>query len=208
MLDGRLELLKINSCDLYILGVIHGLISERKKVREAFQIAMPSKVALGIPPEDLRNLENHEDFDSSNQEDFFQLLANYGEVAVPPLDLVESIKICEEERIPIQAIDMDDENYAEFFTKNVSIWGILKNSRKMKKMKKKKEKKFATVEEFIKDWDEQFTSIKSFKKVEEKREEEMALKLMKMANEDRILAIVPYQRMEGIVKKVKIEKEK
>lgn len=195
----RLHSFKVGNREIHVLGTIHGLVSEKEKVRKAFQL-MPDKVALGIPPEDLDSLKN---FDGDvPKEDFFRHLENYGEVEIPPPDLIEATKICEEEGIPIEAIDMDDEEYARAITKKVSIWAILRSSRKMKKLRKRKFD-MKMPEEFVKEWDEEINSVKSFGRVEEMREEKIASKLMKM--DGKILAIVPYQRMEGIVNKLKLK---
>lgn len=187
---------------LYLLPVIHGLSGEEIKVRNAFKKVNPDCIAIGIAPEDIeimKKIKGDEEFDMSLQHQYYLMhLSRYGKISIPPSDIKTACEIAEENKIPIEAIDIDDEEYAELLTKNVSIFALLQHSRKIKKMGKKKFRA-TNAEEFVYEWDNEVNNIKSFRKIEEKREEKMFSNLIKLCKKyERILAIIPLEKHEKI----------
>ena len=189
-----------------MLGVIHGLEKEGERVKYAFKRIRPDCIAVGIPKEDVAILEKCMDgeaeFETTPEQDYFlEYLSLYGKVSIPPKDLLTAYEISAKEGISLEAIDLDDEEYATVYTKNISIFGVLKSSRRIKKLRKKE---FAarTPEEFVEEW-EKWMCTKSFYAVENAREEKMASCLFSLASKHkRILAIIPYQRFDGVLQKI------
>ncbi|KAA0001864.1 MAG: hypothetical protein FE048_04795 [Thermoplasmata archaeon] len=196
----------VKTCTICLIGVIHGLEREGEKVKYAFKRMKPDCIAVGIPKEDIAILKKYNEgeieFETTPYQDyFFECLSSYGKVSIPPKDLLTAYTLSVKEGIPFEPIDLDDEEYATVFTENVSLLSILKSSRRMKKLAKKKF--FAQgAEEFVEEW-EKWVSPKSFYSVENAREEKMASRLFFLANKHkRILAIIPYQRFDGVLQKI------
>ncbi|PKK85716.1 MAG: hypothetical protein CVT48_04305 [Thermoplasmata archaeon HGW-Thermoplasmata-1] len=208
MFDERFKTLNMGEGKLYVLGVIHGLADEKKYVTKAFNQVRPSCVAVAVPPEDLETLdkisrEEKKDFAvSPYEEDLLIKLADYGEVAVPPPDLMELFRLCKEFDTRIVPVDMDDKIYSEVFIKSVSTLQLFRSSKRLRKLSKKKFEA-PTPEIFIKEWDGAFTSIKGFGKVEKTREEFIANSAKELLGEyGRVLLVVPLQRMAGVVENI------
>ncbi len=193
-----------------MLGVIHGLEREEEKVKCAFKRIKPECIAAGIPREDVAILrkcvegdtEGEVELETTPEQDyFFECLSSYGKVSIPPKDLLAAYTLSAKGNITLEAIDLDDEEYAAAFTKNISLFGILKSSRKMKKVQRRKFSAH-TPGEFVEEW-ERWVSPKSFHALEEMREEKMASRLFLLADEHtRILALIPYQRFDGVLHKI------
>ena len=197
----------LRKCTITLLGVIHGLEREGERVKYAVKRVKPECIAVGIPKEDVAILkqcvEGTSDQDveletTPEQEYFFECLSSYGKVSIPPKDLLMAYTLSVNEGIALEAIDLDDEEYATAFTKNISLFGILKSTRKMRKLKKMK-LTAQTPGELVEEW-ERLATPKSFHALEVLREKKMASQLYLLAdNYTRILALIPYQRFEGVL---------
>ncbi|MEA2054530.1 MAG: hypothetical protein U9O96_05375 [Candidatus Thermoplasmatota archaeon] len=194
----------IKNCRIYLVGIIHGLEREGDRVKNAFEMIQPDCFALGVPEEDIVTIKkfvrDNIEFDMSpEQARFFECLSRYGKVSIPPSDLVVSHKLSVKEDIPLEALDIDDEHYADIFAKNVSLISFIWNSKKNKELRKKKFTA-GTAEEFVEEWERNFNSTKPFKAIEKARERNMASRLFDLASQyERILAVIPYQRFDGVL---------
>lgn len=191
---------------LLIIPVIHGLIGEEKKIKEAFNKFNPDCIAIGIPPEDIEivgNIKDGDEFDMSLQHQYYLLhLSKYGKISLPPLDIKITHEISCKNNIPLHAIDIDDDEYADILTKNVSIFSLIRHSRKVKKLLNKKFKA-KNAEEFVREWNKEINSIKAFRKLEEMREQRMVENIVSLSKRyKKILAIVPLEKYDGIVNKL------
>jgi pheromone shutdown protein TraB len=129
---------------IFLLGTVQGLTSERKKIKKAFNSVKPDAVALPISEEELEGLKKMSDGEkqeillSGYEEVYAKKLAAHGEVQVPPPALTEAFELSKENSIPVHAIDMNDKEYTDAFTKNVSTIQLILHSLKIKKLRKKK----------------------------------------------------------------------
>ena len=196
--------LTVKNCRIRLIGVIHGLEREGERVRYVSEEFMPECIAIGIPREDIGTIkkfvEEGFEFDMSpEQERFFENLSRYGKISIPPYDVITSYKISEEKGIDLRAIDLDDELYADVFTKKVSLISFIRNSRRNKKLMKR-EFDSGSAEEFVEEWEKHYNSLRAFRAIEKIREENMASQLFSLAEKyERILAIIPYQRFDRVV---------
>jgi len=194
----------VDNCTIYLIGVIHGLEREGERVRAAFYDFRPDCIALGIPAEDIDTIKKFVqdgiEFDMlPEQKRFFEHLSRYGRTSVPPPDLLASYNISVEENIPLEPLDMNDEEYAEIFTKKVSLISFIRNSRRNKKLVRR-EFDAPTAEEFVDEWERRYNSMRQFKAIEKAREENMASCLLSLAGKyRRVLAVIPYQRFDSVV---------
>lgn len=194
--------LKIDESYVYVVPVIHGLVEEGKKVEKAFDEVIPECIAIGISPEDIEAIKNKDDEIPSQYEHYLANLSHYGKISIPPSDIKMAYEISVTKGIPLHAIDVDDDEYADLLIKNVSTISLIKYSRKIKKLGKKNFKA-RDAEEFIREWDEYMTSIKSFKKIEEAREEKMAENVKELCKKcKKMLVIVPMERYDGFIERL------
>lgn len=200
------ETLLIAHSTLRLLGTIHGLKREGQRVRAACEDFGPDCLAVGIPREDVETLsacstggDKAVEFQTSDEQDyFFDCLATFGEVRVPPPDLVSAYLLSQERGLPLEALDMDDDRYAQIFTDHVSLLGLLRVSRKNRKARKRG---FAaeSPEAFVMEWDNRVNATKPFRAVEAERERHMAHRLVELTQRyQRILALLPYPRYDGV----------
>ena len=197
-----MEEMHVKKSRVYLLPVIHGLAGEEKKVEEAFKKINPDCIAIGIAPEDVEMIEKvneQEDFELSLQHQYYLMhLSKYGKVVIPPSDIKMAHKIAKDNNLPLCPIDIDDNEYAELLTQNVSIFALIRHSRKIKRLAKK-DFKAKNAEEFVFEWDKEINSIKSFRKIEDIRERRMAENLAKLCKSyKKILAIIPLEKLNGI----------
>jgi hypothetical protein len=195
----------VNKSMIRLLGTVHGLKREGERVKAAFQEYQPDCIAVGIPLEDLETLESctvkEVDFvTSEDQNYYFDCLASFGEVRVPPADLTATFLLSKEYCLPLEALDVGDDQYAQLFTKNVSIVGLLLASRKNKKVRKQG-LVAENPEAFALEWDNYNNATKPFQAIEKAREQHMADRLFEVSQQyERILAVLPYPRFDGILK--------
>ncbi len=196
---------KIGKGKVHLLPVIHGLKGEEEKVRKAFEEIKPDCVAIGIPPEDIvimekiKEGEEEEEFEMSLQYQYYLFhLSKYGEVSLPPPDIKLAYEMAKSSGVPLKAVDIDDNEYAELLVDNVSIFSLIRHSAKIRKMGKKKFKA-RNAEEFVKEWNDELLSIKAFRRLEEIRDERIAQRIAELCNEYRnVLAIIPLEKYDSI----------
>ena len=199
------EEIEIEGSKIIFLPVIHGLKEEGVRVEEAIKKFKPECIAIGISKEDIEAIKNYTNsMEMPPQYEYYLFfLSNYGKVAVPPPDIKKAYELAMENKIEIAPIDVDDDEYADLLIKNVSIISLIRQGRKIKKLSKKSFKA-RNAREFVFEWDGYMTSIKSFKKIEEARERKMAENLNNLTKKcKKILAIIPLERYEGVIKKLK-----
>lgn len=200
-----MEHLYINTAKIYILPIVHALAGEEKKIYRSFDSVKPSCVAIGVSPEDIEIIksethENKDDVELGIQHQTFLLhLSSYGKITIPPRDIIVVHELAEDNNIPIVAIDIDDEMYANLLTENVSIVSLMRHSRKIKKLSKKKFKA-QTPQDFVIEWNKEVNKIKAFNKIEELREEHMVKKIVDLCSKYKtILMILPYEKKENVI---------
>jgi hypothetical protein len=201
---------KINkgSSKVYVPDIINGLTEEVAKVRKAYIKIKPNVVALQVSEGELEGLRRYingeklEHFLSNYEEIYARKLAEYGEVKVPPPCYEEALRICHENEIPAEAIDMDDMLFADVFCDSVSSWDLIRHSLRVKKLKRMRFRA-ESAREFIMEWDREINKLKGFKNLESKREDHMARRITTLTGQyKRILCIMELQRAEGVCAKV------
>lgn len=188
-----------------LVGGILGLEADEAVAREAFAQTKPERVLLGIPYEDLDAIratsgtEATAEFESGELDDaYLSKLAKFGNVRAPPPDLYELFRLAEAAKVPIDPIDLGDEEYTKTYTDNVGILEVLRSSRHNRKLPTI-EVEAETVEEFVRTWDDELYPTKGLRKVQTRREEVMAKKLEEAAAQSRVvLALVPLPRRDAI----------
>ncbi len=193
---------RVDGCDIHILPVVKGLISEEEKVCQAIHEVQPDAVAISVSQEELDGLKNKEDYDKYEMSDleiaYAAHLETFGEVQLPPPCYVRSMDLCAERSIILVPIDMNEEEFSEAYCSQVGTFDLLKESFFSSRVVKKKFD-LTSPERFVEDWDSKVNKAKGFQELERSREKHMAKALQQMTHKyRRILAVVECERAKGV----------
>jgi hypothetical protein len=193
----------LNGSVISILPVVRGLVSEEESVANAFREIGPDAVAVSISKEELEGLRRKEDYDkyepSSLEISYAENLSIFGKVEIPPPCFVKSLELCDQDKVPIIAIDMDEEKFSDMFCDSVGGLDLLRESLFARKAWKKKFD-LSSPESFVIDWDRRVNRASGFRELERAREKHMAEALADAARtHKKILAVVECERVEGVV---------
>ena len=194
---------EVNGSVINILPVVKGLVSEEESVANAFVDIGPDAVAVSISKEELEGLRRKEDYEkyepSSLEIAYAENLSIFGKVVIPPPCFVKSMELCDADRVPIIAIDMDEESFSDTFCDSVGGIDLLRESLFARKAWKKKFD-LSSPESFVIDWDKKVNRAGGFRELERARERHMAEALADAARSyKRILAVVEVERVEGVL---------
>ena len=196
------------SPNLIFYGTVKGLISEREKLAKVIEETKPEIMAISISEEELEGLrqyvEKPYEIDLSDYETIYAMkLKEFGEVAIPPPSYLEAFARAQILEIPLIALDMDDEQYADIYTDKVSIFDLIKHSLRKKRLMKKKFKT-TNPEDFAIAWDNEMTKIYGYNEIEKEREKYMVKKLKKASSKEskKMLVVMDIERMDGVISKI------
>jgi pheromone shutdown protein TraB len=137
----------------------------------------------------------------SNYEEVYQKkLSTYGDVKAPPRAITAAFKMCRETGIPLEAIDMNNEDYADVYAEAVTTSQLIAHSFKWRQLKRKRFKA-ETPEEFVLQWDREVTKLGGFRILEEGRERYMARMLERLVRRKgyrHVVAIIELERVDGV----------
>jgi pheromone shutdown protein TraB len=196
---------------LRIFGVIKGLSTERDSVRSEFARGRkPDFIALSISPEELKGLrEYREGEDDKNivltdyEEIYAQHLRKWGDIEIPPPCYTEALRISNDEKTRIGAIDMDEDSFTNAYCAYISGTQLVRHSLR-KSILRNFEIKAETPEEFVLKWDAKVNKISGYRRLEEKREQHMAKRLVSISERYKdVLAFIELERSRGVAEKIK-----
>ena len=140
-------------------------------------------------------------FISDSDMAYSKKLATFGNVELPPPAFVESVRLADQDMVPIVDIDLSDDEYTLIFIDHVTYWQLVSQSRKIKGMRKRL--KASTPEEMAKQWDARIRTIKGFEFLESERESKMAAGLLaQLDKHSTVLAIIDLVRVDGTLKEL------
>lgn len=187
---------------LIFFGTVRGVAYEIEELDKIFSENKIEIILLGISPEELDGLKKYIekpfDIDLTDYELIWGLkLKELTKVKLPVPSYYHALVYAMKNNIDVVAIDMNDEEYANAFTKNVSFFDLLKHSlRKNRILKRKFRSK--TPEEFALEWD-RIVNRGGYKKLEMERERYMTEKIIENLNKNNILIIIDFERMDKIL---------
>lgn len=192
--------------DLLILGTVAGFVADAERVRQAYDAFRPTTLALGIPPEDLTALDHlaaagdRAAFDGldEGQTCLLDLLAQFGPTRIPSPDLEAAHACARADGIPLRAVDLDDAQHASLFTRHVKFWHVVQSNRIKSRLLKHGVSGHDAYEVAIR-WDDAWNKPAGLRRLEAAREAHMAQELAAAARAGSVLAIVPAERLAGIV---------
>lgn len=201
--------LQLHGNDVLLLGTVAGFVPDAERVRQAFEAFHPTTVALGVPPEDLAALDHlasapgGDGFDAIDplQQRLLGLLDAFGPTRIPSPDLESAHACAAGARLPLQALDLDDNAHSALFTKNVKFWHVVQSNIIQSRLLKRGVAG-ADAYAVAGNWDAAWTQPAGLRRVEAAREAHMAGRLRELARTGSVLAVVPSVRLAGIVSRL------
>ncbi len=193
--------------DVMIVGAIRGLVSEGNWVSTLIRDRRPEVVALSISKEGLAAMGLHlssEDeeagLDNLEEEIYVAGLEAFGEVKKPPPCFAEAFGVAEEIGIPVEPLDLDDEEYTNAYCRNISTLEVISQGRCQRRIARHRFQA-TTAEEFVLEFDGIVNSQKGFKRLEGEREGHIATGISGLAaKQGVVLAVVEIERLAGVVR--------
>lgn len=200
----KLRTVTAGGCEISVLPVIKGLVSESDQVRQAFDYVKPDVVAISISKEELEGLRNMpEDFEpelSRYEEIYADGLTQFGEVSAPPPCYVAALELADHRGIPLVPVDMDEASYTELYVMAVSGGTLFRHSTRTWLLKRRR---FSTEspEAFVRAWDRVVNGMEGFRKIEQTRAQTMARGILKACEGDgkSVLAVVELERADEVL---------
>ncbi len=190
--------------ELVILGAVKGLVSEGREIKKRLVEERPDIAGVSMSPAELVGLREYiaqgepvvELF--AHEIAYLELLMDFGEVRAPSPSYTVPVKVTAELGIPLVPLDMDDDAFADVYTKHVSTRGFISHAMREKKAGKKTFR-VKDAEDFVIQWDASINANKGLRMVEKEREKYMGKKLASIAKKGSVMAIVDVERMDGII---------
>lgn len=201
------ERFRFGNGEVVLLSTVQGLVSERQRVLDLLDKEAPAAVAVGLSPEAVASLLRYErdpevdPFEELPDHDlvFSLKLREFGDVDLPPPDLVAAIEWAHARKVTAYGVDMPEEAYEDLFTKEVSAFGFLRYGRIQRKLAKRPPKA-TDARSFSLAWDAKIRKVKGIARVEAAREVWMADAAAALARElaAKVVLIVDVSREAGI----------
>lgn len=194
------------SGEVALLATVQGLVSERERARHALGSYAPDVVALGLSPEAAASLlafERPEDFDPFDElpdHDYVYsvVLRAFGDVDLPPPDLVEAARWAKERGATYYGVDLPEEEYETLYTRSVSTWQFLRVGRIQRRLARRPPRVDGP-RALALAWDAAMRKVKGIATIEAARERRMAEAAARLAGEGkRVLLLVDVAREAGV----------
>ncbi len=197
--------LKLGDCALAIFPTVKGLASELPELEAAWAAARPQALALAVSPGEVAGLRewDGEPFDISGWEELYGLalrqVAGDDGVRLPPPALRRALALADADNVPVEALDLPEEEFTTLFTESVSTWQWFRCDRLEKRLRKRG-LKAGTPQELALEMDRYLCTLSGYAAVERGREAEMARRLREAcAERQRVLAVIELPRVAGVV---------
>ncbi|HWG90265.1 MAG TPA: hypothetical protein VNZ52_05380 [Candidatus Thermoplasmatota archaeon] len=189
-----------------LLGTVQGLLEESRRVLRAFDAFSPTAVALGVSEEDLAWLGGEEpgwdeaDWDMAPSEGGLLLqLGQFGEVAFPPPDLLAGLLEGKARGLPVYALDLPEEAFAQANLEFVETPALLRHALLTRRLVKEAPAAETAVDLCLA-WAARLRAIPGYDELEREREGFMADRLLDLLErEARVLAVVDVSALAGVV---------
>ncbi len=195
---------------ILLAGAVRGLVSEGERIVALIEKEKPGVLAMSVSREGLEVMgrsAKHKPGEATamnpEEEVYITGLSEYGEVMKPPPCFSMAQKHAVKSKIPLEALDMDDEHYTAAFCKYVSTLDMMRQGNSGRQLKRHP---FTaeTPEEFIMEWDGLVNRHRGYRDLENAREEWLAKGIDRLAERhERVLAIVELERLSGVEKRLK-----
>ncbi|MFG1520188.1 MAG: hypothetical protein AAE977_06945 [Thermoplasmataceae archaeon] len=190
---------------IYLFGGIKGLIRDGDELRNLLIKTEPTTILIGISPEELKGLSEFlkDPFEltlSDYEMIYGVILSSYGEVMTPAPIFTEALLYGEQHNVKMIALDMDEDKFGENFMNEIGTWSMIRHSVRKRRLMKKQ---FTgeTAEEFVQQWNDNIEKIDGFRRIEQKRLDEMKHNFeqsMKSLVDQTAVVVIEYEKYMGM----------
>ena len=197
--------IRIGDCDIDIIPIIKGLVSEREKVIDALSKKDYETAGVSWGIEEIEAVKKRDEITGENETNdidiiYLYKLKEFGEVDMPDPAFTYVVDEFSKKGVSVIPLDMADQEFAEAYCNEVSTLDFLRENKIVKKMMKK-EFTTSSPEEFMMEWDSLINEVKGYRKMNKVKEEFIAKQIQDVAKYRRnVLILVDYERFDGIMK--------
>jgi len=190
---------------ILLFGAVRGLASEVGRLMTEIEAYGPDVIAIAVSRQELEGLMSSldgvdEDHMTNYYETYSRHLTRFGDVGMPPPDLIAICRFAVEKDIPIRSVDLSEMVMYEASVRFIRPIETVRYGMLMRNLIGKRFK-VETAADFALEWDRYVLKIKGFRKLEEFREDQIARRLhWLVSNYDRVFATLEVQRLEGVAK--------
>ncbi len=194
---------RLGESSVSILSVVRGLPSDGDAVGGAIASLRPDRVALSVSPEELDTLRTYRggnmEPDTIEEEAYVAGLSAWEEPVMPPPCFTRAVNLATSRKIPLDAVDMSEEEYTDAYTTWVSTMELLLQGRMETRLLRKRFR-VSTPQEFALAWDAEVNRTVGFTRLQREREKFMASRLRQVAETGpRVLAVIEVERVKGVL---------
>ena len=196
--------LRIGNCELDIVPIIKGLISEEQKVIDALSAKDYEAAGVTWGIEEIEAVKRRDEIEGDNETNdldvvYLYKLKTFGDVDMPDPAFTYLIDEFSRTGKSVIPLDMSDDEFAEAYCNEVSTFDFLKEGKIVKKAMKR-EFDTSSPESFIKEWDLLINEVKGYRKMNVLKEEFIAKQIRDVARyRKNALILVDYERFDGIM---------
>ena len=196
--------IRIGECDIDIIPIIKGLVSEKEKVIEALSKKDYETAGVSWGIEEIEAVRRRDEITGDNETNdidiiYLYKLKEFGDVDMPDPAFTYVVDEFSKKGISVIPLDMADQEFAEAYCNEVSTLDFLRENKIVKKMMKK-EFTTSSPEEFMMEWDSLINEVKGYRKMNRVKEKFVAEQIMDLAKyRKNALVLVEYERYEDIL---------
>ena len=196
--------LRIGDCDLDIIPIVKGLVSETEKVKEALSKKDYETAGVSWGIEEIEAVRRRDEITGENETNdldvvYLYKLKTFGLVDMPDPAFTYVVDEFSKKGVSIIPLDMSDEEFAEAYCNEVSTFDFLKEGKIVSKAMKR-EFDNTSPEAFIMEWDALINEVKGYRKMNRVKEEFIANQIKDVAKyRKNALILVDYERFQGIM---------
>ena len=198
-----MEEVRLGGAAVAVLPVVRGLPSERERVAASIGAERPDVVALTVSPEELETLRTYDggNLEPGTTEDevYVAGLSAWEEPVMPPPCFTAAVREAVARHVPLEALDLNEEAYADAYTACVSTVEVIFQGRIENRLLKKRFH-VASPAEFAIAWDAEVNRSAGFARLQRQRERFIASRLQEVAHgRARVLAVIEVERVKGVL---------
>ncbi len=196
--------LRIGDCDIDIIPIIKGLVSEKQKVIDALSSKDYETAGVSWGIEEIEAVRRRAEITGDNETNdldivYLYKLKTFGDIDMPDPSFTYIVDEFSKKNTAIIPLDMSDDEFAEAYCNEVSTLDFLKENKIIKKAMKA-EFSTSSPEDFIMEWDALINEVKGYRKMNAIKERFIASQILDVAKYRRnVLVLVDYERFKGIM---------
>ena len=196
--------LRIGECDIDIIPIVKGLVSEKEKVIKALSEKDYETAAVSWGIEEIEAVRRRNEITGDNETNdldvvYLYKLKTFGDVDMPDPSFTYVVDEFSKKDVSVIPLDMSDDEFAEAYCREVSTLDFLKENKIVKKAMKR-EFTTSSPEDFIREWDALINEVKGYRKMNLVKERFIADQIKDVANyRKNVLVLIDYERYEGTI---------